>query len=428
MTQRNTAGAGSSRRRGRLVILLLLCVAVVLAVWGIVERAVHYGTLQDQADDLARARVTLISPQPGPATRHLDLPANLAAWYQAPIYAQVSGYVKMWYKDYGAHVKAGDLLAEISTPSLDAQYEAAKANYNVVLARYKLAVITAKRWADLRDTQAVSRQEVDVQAANAAAQKAQVDQAQHEVERYEALENFKRIVAPFDGIVTSRLVNVGDYVNAGGGDLNSRGNASELFTVADTHRMRVFVSVPQDYAAVISDKLDAELTLPQFPHRVYKASFLATAQAFNAATRTVTTELELGNEDGSLWPDSYATAHFKAPGDPGVLIVPVNSLIFRAQGTQLATVINDHIHLIDVKTGINYGMTIQILGGIAASDKIVANPTADMLEGDAVKVVPSTRGYNDVTAAPRKNVAPKPHVEHAIPEGDDGAEETGARR
>ncbi|MDR6181340.1 RND family efflux transporter MFP subunit [Asaia bogorensis NBRC 16594] len=324
-------------------------------------------------------------------------------------------------------MKSGDLLAEISTPSLDAQYEAAKANYNVVLARYKLAVITAKRWADLRDTQAVSRQEVDVQAANAAAQKAQVDQAQHEVERFEALENFKRIVAPFDGIVTSRLVNVGDYVNAGGGDLNSRGSASELFTVADTHRMRVFVSVPQDYAAVISDKLAAKLTLPQFPGRVYNASFLATAQAFNASTRTVTTELELDNKDGSLWPDAYATAHFTAPGEPGVLIVPVNALIFRAQGTQLATVVDNRIHLIDVKTGINYGMTIQILGGIAAKDQIVANPTADMLEGDEVKVVPATRGYNDATAAPRKNVAPTPH--QPVPEDDDGGtNENGARR
>ncbi|GBQ95889.1 efflux RND transporter periplasmic adaptor subunit [Asaia lannensis] len=427
MTQHPTTGAEHNRKRGRLIILIVLGVAVLIAAWGIIGRSMHYSTLREEADDNARARVSLINPQPGPEVRHLDLPANLAAWYQAPIYAQVSGYVKMWYKDYGAHVKSGELLAEISTPSLDAQYEAAKANYNVVLARYKLAVITAKRWADLRDTQAVSRQEVDVQAANAAAQKAQVDQAQHEVERYEALENFKRIVAPFDGIVTSRLVNVGDYVNAGGGDVNARGNASELFTVADTHRMRVFVAVPQDYAAVISDKLAAKLTLPQFPGRVYDASFLATAQAFNAATRTVTTELELDNKDGSLWPDSYATAHFTAPGEPGVLIVPVNSLIFRAQGTQLATVIDNHVHLIDVKTGINYGMTIQILGGVSAKDQIVANPTADMLEGDEVKVVAATRGYNDVTAAPRKNVAPAPRL-HAAEDDDGGSNENGARR
>ncbi|GAB6855032.1 efflux RND transporter periplasmic adaptor subunit [Asaia astilbis] len=426
MTQHPKHGAEQNRKRGRFIIIIVLALALLLAAWGIIERSMHYRSLEDEVEDNAKARVSLITPQPGPSERHLDLPANLAAWYQAPIYAQVSGYVKMWYKDYGAHVKTGELLAEISTPSLDAQYEAAKANYNVVVARYKLAVITAKRWADLRDTQAVSRQEVDVQAANAAAQKAQVDQAQHEVERFEALENFKRIVSPFDGIVTSRRVNVGDYVNAGSGDLNSRGNASELFTVADTHRMRVFVSVPQDYAAVISDKLSAKLTLPQFPGRVFDASFLASAQAFNAATRTVTTELELANDDGSLWPDSYATAHFTAPGEPDILIVPVNALIFRAQGTQIATVENNHVHLIDVKTGINYGMTIQILSGISAKDEIVANPTADMLEGDEVKVVNPTRGYNDVTAAARKNVTPVPG--HAALEENGDSDEHGAPR
>ena len=154
--------------------------------------------------------VTLISPQDGTKTRQVDLPANLAAWYEAPIYAQVSGYVKMWYKDYGAHVKRGDVLAEISTPSIDAQFQAAKAHYNVILARYNLAVITTQRWTALKGTQAVSRQEVDVQAANAAAQKAELEAAEHEVERFQALEDFKKIVAPFGGIVTCRLINDGD--------------------------------------------------------------------------------------------------------------------------------------------------------------------------------------------------------------------------
>lgn len=392
---------GKSRTRLFLIIVVLL--AVILAVVGLVERMAHYHSLEAEADDWSRARVTLIAPEPGPSVRTFDLPANLAAWYQAPIYAQVSGYVKMWYRDYGAHVKEGEVLAEISTPSLDAQYEGAKANYNVVLAQYKLADITARRWAALKGTQAVSRQEVDVQAANAAAEKARVEQAQHEVDRYVALENFKKIVAPFDGVVTSRLVNVGDYVNAGGGDVNRQGNATELFTVADVHRIRVFVSVPQDYAAVISDKLSAKLTVPQYPRREYTAEYLTTAEAFNAATRTVTTELTIGNEDNSLWPDSYATAHFTAPGEPGVMIVPINSLIFRAQGTQLAKVVNNHVHLVDVTVGINYGNTIQILKGINKTDQIVANPTADMLDGDEVKVVPATRGYNDATAAPRKN-------------------------
>ncbi|MCQ9155907.1 efflux RND transporter periplasmic adaptor subunit [Acidomonas methanolica] len=414
-----------SNSRGRLLVLLLGAIAVILAIWGIVERVAHRHHLAMEAEDWARPRVTLISPEAGPAKREFDLPANLAAWYQAPIYAQVSGYVKMWYTDYGAHVKKGDLLAEINTPSLDAQYQASKANYNVVLARYKLAVITANRWAALRGTQAVSRQDVDVQAANAAAQKAQLEQAEHEVDRYEALENFKKIVAPFDGVVTSRMVNVGDYVSAGGGDLSARGSLSELFTVADMHALRVFVSVPQDYAAVISDKLAAKLTVPQYPGREYAAHYLTTAQAFNAATRTVTTELTVTNPDASLWPDSYATAHFTAPGDPNVLIVPLNSLIFRAQGTQLAKVVNNRVHLIDVTVGINYGLTIQILKGLKAEDQIVANPPADLLEGDEVKVVTVTHGYNDALMAPKKN---RPASHDATPEDSSPAPDVGAKQ
>ncbi|GBD57021.1 RND transporter MFP subunit [Gluconobacter wancherniae NBRC 103581] len=393
----NSPKSGSAR--GKLVLLVVVLIAIFLAAWGIIQRGVHYHSLTARTEDAAIPPVTLITPQPGPAIRQVDLPANLAAWYEAPIYAQVSGYVKMWYKDYGAHVKRNDVLAEINTPSLDAQYAAAKAHYDVIMARYRLAMITTERWTALKGTQAVSRQEVDVQAANAAAQKAELEAAEHEVDRFEALENFKKIVAPFDGIVTSRLVNVGDYVNAGGGNVTSRGAASELFSVADVHRMRVFVSVPQDFASVISPKITADLTVPQYPGKKFTATFLATARAFNAATRTVTTELTLGNEDGLLWPNSYATAHISAPGNPDIMILPTGALIFRAEGMQVAKVVNNHVHLLNVKVGINFGTTCQILSGVSKDDQLVANPTADLLEGDEVKVVPTTAGYNAKTKA-----------------------------
>ncbi|GBQ05740.1 efflux RND transporter periplasmic adaptor subunit [Saccharibacter floricola] len=386
---------GGSRQRGRIIMVVLLAIIVALVAWGLVQRGFHKHEVHQETEDASIPRVALITPEPGPSTRQVDLPANLAAWYEAPIYAQVSGYVKMWYKDYGAKVKRGDVLAEISTPSLDAQFNAAKAHYDVVMARYRLALITTKRWTALRGTQAVSRQEVDVQAANAAAQKAELEAASYDVERYQALENFKKIIAPFDGIVTSRLVNVGDYVNPGGGNVRARGSIAELFSVADVHRMRVFVSVPQDFASVISPKITADLTVPQYPNRNFKATFLATARAFNAATRTVTTELVLDNDEELLWPNSYATAHIKAPGDPAILIVPTNALLFRAQGMQLAKVVNNHVHLQNVQVGINYGLTSQVLSGIDVNDQIIASPTADLLEGDEVHVVPQTRGYND---------------------------------
>ncbi len=207
----------ASGHRGRLLVLVGVAIACGLAAYGIWSRGETVVELQQTADDAALPRVQVISPKPGPSERTLALPGTIDAWYEAPIYAQVNGYVTHWYKDYGAPVKAGDLLATIDTPSLDAEFAASKANLAVVEARYKLAEITAKRWSALSGTQAVSQQDVDVKLADAAAQKAQVAAAQQDVARFQAMVAFKRLVAPFDGVVTARRTNVGDYVNAAGG-------------------------------------------------------------------------------------------------------------------------------------------------------------------------------------------------------------------
>ena len=210
-------------------------VVVALVVYGIVGRERALGALARAATEEAALPVEIISPQPGPSTRPLVLPGTVRAWYEAPIFAQVSGYVQSWTKDYGADVKAGQLLATIATPSLDAEYAAAKANQHVAEANYRLAVTTAERWQALAGTVAVSKQEVDVQVAGAAARKAELEAATQNVARYAALEAFKHVVAPFDGVVTARLTDVGSYVNAAGGDLSARGSSTELFTVADVH-------------------------------------------------------------------------------------------------------------------------------------------------------------------------------------------------
>ncbi|WP_281701901.1 efflux RND transporter periplasmic adaptor subunit [Acetobacter malorum] len=415
--------AASSRKR-TIGIIIVAIVAIILAVVGIVQRQAHYMHLAKETQDNAIPAVQVIYPQPGPSVRTLSLPANIAAWYQAPIYAQVSGYVKMWYKDFGAVVKSGDVLAEIDTPGLDAQYAAAKANLDVAQARYKLAQITARRWKALQGTQAVSQQEVDVQAANAEAQQAQVEAARHDVERFAALEGFKKIVAPFDGIVTSRFADVGDYVNAGRGDVDSHGNATELFSVADVHAMRVFVAVPQDYADIISPRLEADLSIPQYPDRTFKAKFLATATAFNASTRTVTTELTLDNKSGELWPNSYATANFKAPGDPDMLILPEGAIIFRAEGTQVALVDDsNHVHLVGVTVGTNLGTTVQILRGVKKTDRVVNSPSAGLLDGQSVRIVKGTPGYN---VASKKPAPPKPEQKAPAPKAEQGDDDTRA--
>ena len=377
------------RLRSLFISAVIAAVVIVLVVSGIWSRDATLASLRVTADQEAVPQVQIVYPQHGPPTHAFDLPGNIDAWYQAPIYAQVSGYVKTWSKDYGAQVKAGDLLATISAPGLDEEYAAAQARLAVAEAQYRLSALTARRFRALSGTQAVSQQQVDVETANATAQQAQVQAAQHDVARYAALEGFKRVVAPFDGVVTARRTDIGDYVNAAGGDAGPQGAATDLFTVADIHEMRVFIAVPQDYAGDLRPGLTATLHLPQFPDKTFTAKFLTTAKAFDPVSRTVTTELTVPNPDHAIWPGTYADVHLIVPSDPNVLIVPEQALLFRAQGTQLAVVTPQNtVHLQDVSLGLNLGSMVQITSGLQVTDRIIDNPSDGLLEGEAVQVVP----------------------------------------
>lgn len=384
--------------RLKWLVILGLGAAAVVAV-GAFERAHDLTELQRVADDTSVPVVQIVRPVAGPSVHTLTLPGNLRAWYSAPIYAQVSGYVQHWYKDYGAPVKAGEVLATIDAPAVDEQYQSALADLDVAKTNYNLADVTAKRWLALSGTQAVSQQEVDVKVADAQAQKARVRVAQHEVQRFQVLEGFKRILAPFDGVVTSRNTDLGNYVNAAGGDVGSRGAADELFSVADIHEMRVFVSVPQDYASMLRPGLTATLSLPQYPGRVFDATFDTSANAVDPQTRTIVTELLVQNPDHSLWPGTYASVHFKMPLDQGALVVPEQALLFRAEGMQVAVVgPDDKVHMRDVKLGLNFGNTVQVLSGVTANDNIVLSPSAAILEGETVHV--AHHAVDTETAAP----------------------------
>jgi RND family efflux transporter MFP subunit len=309
--------------------------------------------------------------------------------------------VQGWNADYGATVKAGQLLATIDAPSLDAQYAAAKANLKVAQANYQLAVSTAARWQALAGTPAVSNQEVEVQTAGAAARKAELEVSAQDVARYAALEAFKRVVAPFDGVVTARLTDVGSYVNAAGGDASVRGTTAELFTVADVHEMRVFVSVPQDYASLLTPETTATLHLPSQPGQSIEAKLLTTARAFNANTRTAVTELTVDNSNHALWPGTYVDVVFQVPTDPKVLTMPESALIFRADGAQVAIVDSQsRVHLRNVTLGQNLGQTVQVTSGLSPADKLVNNPPAGLLEGQSVQPVTPAPGYAAARQAP----------------------------
>jgi membrane fusion protein, multidrug efflux system len=395
------------RRSARL---WLLAVAAILAAGGLLgrgiwERRSNLAQLRVVADEEAVPDVHVISPAPGPTTRTLDLPGTIHAWYSAPIYGQVSGYVGMWDKDYGAPVKTGDLLATIITPGLDEQLATAQANVSVAQANYKLAVVTAARWKALSSTEAVSQEQVDVNVAKAEAERASVQAAQDEVARYQALEQFKRVVAPFDGVVTARDTDVGNYVNAAGANAHSTGGATELFTVSDIHKLRVYVSVPQDYSGMLKPGLTATLSLSQFPGRVFDAKFLTTAQAFDPQTRTVVTELTVDNPNCTVWPGTYADVHFVMGSDPNILVIPEQALLFRAEGMQVALVRPDGtVHLQNVKLGLNLGQTVQVVSGLQPGDKLIDDPSAATLEGEKVRVVPGARGSSeDEKPLPQRN-------------------------
>ena len=311
--------------------------AVGLGVTGIMSRNHDEAKLTKWTQAQAIPTVNVVTPERGTKNQELILPGDVEAYYEAPIYARVPGYLKMWYKDIGAHVKAGQELAVIDTPDLDQQLEQAKSDLASVQANAKLADLTAKRWKALLSSQSVSQQTVDEKVGDAAAKNALVAAAQANVDRLQALESFKHITAPFDGVVTARETDIGALINAGSGS----GSGAELFKVADIHQMRVYVRVPQAYASQLRPGMVADLKLAQYPHEVFKAKLDTTSNAISKQSRTVLVELMADNMDGKLWPGTFAEVHFQLPPDPDIYHIPTSALVFREHGLQVATVGDD---------------------------------------------------------------------------------------
>ncbi|MXV36534.1 MULTISPECIES: efflux RND transporter periplasmic adaptor subunit [unclassified Saccharibacter] len=363
----------------------------------VVGKIHHAATLHTVAEENAVPNVAVVMPHHAKSKVELTLPGTIDAWYRAPIYPQVSGYVTMWYKDYGATVHKGDVLAEINAPALDAQYAQAKADLDAVTAKYHLAVVTANRWRAMGRSQSVSGQSVSVAEANEQAAEAKMQAAQRNVDHFEALEKFKTIVAPFDGVVTSRSISVGDYVNNGGGELNATGSASELFTVADTHKLRLFISVPEIFSYILQDGLQAEVSVPQYAGQSFKATYLTTSRGYDLNTRTAVAEFTMDNDQQKLWPGTFASVSLKAHNTAAnQLDVPTGTLVFQEKGMQVVVVDDhNHAHYHNVQIGRMADSSTEIDAGLNATDHIINNPPADLLENDVVHVVTPARGYNE---------------------------------
>jgi len=393
------SSSGWKLRRG----LRIAAVAVVLLAAGSVAKGILSRHSQDVAvaewtNQAAIPTVHVVNPKVGDSHQQIGLPGDVQAWFESPIYARVNGYLRAWYFDFGAHVKKGDVLADIETPELDAQLAAAratldarKADVKVKEAEQRFAETTYARWRDspkgsvsVQEQQA-KRADYESAVARLNAAKANTEIAQAEVNRLQALEGFKRLLAPFDGTVTARNTDIGALINAGSG--MGGGSAPELFKVADTHKMRIFMKVPQLLTAGIVPGLKAEVRLPQYPNKVFHAVVATTSRAVNVASRTLVVELQADNADGLLEPGTYSQVSLKIPGTEPVLLVPTSALLFREHGLEVAVVTADNrIALKRISVGRNLGVEVEVVDGLTATDRVVTSPPASIGKGDLVNV------------------------------------------
>lgn len=354
--------------------------------------------------------VAVVSPKPVPPTESIVLPGNIVGWYEAPIYARVTGYVKMWHKDYGDYVKKGDILAEINTPDLDAEFRQAHADLDSERVKYDLAEVTAQRWIAMRPSHAVSEQSITVQEQNMKSQAAVVRAAEQKVKNIEAFIGFKKIVAPFDGVVIQRNINVGDLVSKEG-NLSTPNAKTNLFTVAVVDKLRLFVNMPQQFGPFLQPGLTADVTVPQLPNRHFNFKFLTVARGFDISTRTTTTVFTIDNKDRALWPGSYAQVHLTAPVDSQTFTMPSTALVFQEHGTQVAVVTkDDRVNLKKITVSKLMDQIVEVADGLSANDRIINNPNAALMDGGKVRVVTPEPGYDLVNAPEPTQTSEPSHI------------------
>ncbi len=365
-----------------LVAVLLIVVVAGLVGWRLITRVQAQAALREQTRQLAQPSVLVVTPGKKSAPDELTLPGTVQAWADAPIYARTGGYLKRWLVDIGHPVKAGQLLAEIDAPEVDQQLRQAEADLATIEATSQVAQSTAARYKQLLATQSVAVQDAEDKIGDARAKQAAVASAKANVQRLREIQGFKNVVAPFDGVVTARNVDVGALVVPGG----SSGQA--LFRVASTKKLRVYVEVPEGLAASIAVNQTAELRFAGQARKTYTARVTSTATAIAPSSRTLLTQLELDNASGALLPGSYADVRFKLPAQGDALRLPANTLLFRADGLSVATVdAQNRVLIKPVVQGRDFGKEVEILSGLQASDRVIINPSDSAVTGTPVRVV-----------------------------------------
>jgi RND family efflux transporter MFP subunit len=376
-----------SRRRLMLVGTTALAIFGFVAVAGVVARAHADRKVAQWTSQQAAPTVQLARLERGATEQGLVLPGNIQPYYKASIFARVSGYLKDWQQDIGAKVKAGQLLATIDTPDLDEQLAQAQASLATAQANERLAAVTAQRWQKLVTAQWVSRQANDDKAGAAAATKATADAAQAAVARLQAMESFKNIVAPFDGVVTQRNTDIGALINAGSG--SSVG--LPLFEVSDLHKVRIYVQVPQAFSAALTPGLKATFEVPQYSGQQFEATLVTTSRAMDVNSHTMQVELQADNTDGKFAKGTYCQVHFQLPADPNTVRLPATALVPADRGVQVAVLGQDNKAVFKtVQLGRDFGDSVEVTAGLTPQDRVIDNPPETLESGDAVLLATTT--------------------------------------
>lgn len=362
--------------------LLVPLVLVILGGITFILRSRSSKILAATTQTMQAEPVTVTHPRPGNADSELSLPSVLQPYEDSPIYARTSGYISHWYADIGTHVRQGQLLAVIASPEVDQELNQARAGLSQTEANLSLAQVTAQRYQDLIKTQAVAQQQVDQTNQNLNVQDAGLQAAKANVKRLEELQGFERVTAPFDGVITQRLTDVGNLINAGNG-----GNNTQLFRISKINVVRVFIPVPEIYSDQISDGLQATLDLIQPPGQQFHGKVTRSSHAIDPLSHTLLTEIDVPNPSGKLLPGAYANVHLHLAANAPLLRVPIGAVLFQAAGPQVAVVnASSQVELHKVSIGRDFGTTIEITGGLAARDSIIASPPDYVVDGMRVSV------------------------------------------
>ncbi len=372
-----------------LAISLILVGAIAFLVYsGITSRTASAAALAQDTKTNATLAVSITHPKMSGADEEVVLPGNSQAFTDSPIYARTNGYLKKWYADIGTHVKAGQLLAEIDAPEIDHQLQQARADFETAQANLRLSQSTADRWQFLLKTQSVSRQETDEKVGDLNAKNAMVDASASAVKRLEDLQSYEKVTAPFDGVITARSTDVGALIDAGA---NTPGK--ELFHLAATSQLRIFVNVPEVYGRAAQAGVRTNLTLAAYPGRIFWGTIARNANSIDTASRTLLVEVDVDNVAGELLPGAYVSVHLKVQGKArSALTIPVNTMLFRQEGLRVGVVRNGQAQLIPITIGRDYGNEVEVVAGLRPQDQVILDPADSLVSGEPVRIAGAEGG------------------------------------